>query len=221
MELPDREPGELERCLKDLAWINRFLGGYRVIFRHLPGLLAGLARPARILDVATGYGDIPRRIAKWARRRGLPVEIECLDRHGQILELASRASAEYPEIRFVSGDGLALPYPDRSFDVVLASLVLHHLEGEAPLRFLSELHRVSRRGVLVNDLRRGRWPFLVSWACLHAVSRNRFILHDGPISVRRGFVASELADLARGAGWPRARVRRHPFFRLALVGEVG
>ena len=65
LDLPDQDLPELERCLRDLAWINRFLGGTRVIFRHLPRLVAGLSPPVRILDVATGYADIPRAVARW------------------------------------------------------------------------------------------------------------------------------------------------------------
>ncbi|HSC70352.1 MAG TPA: methyltransferase domain-containing protein, partial [Candidatus Methylomirabilis sp.] len=114
---------------------------------------------------------------------------------------------------------LTLPYPDESFDVVLASLILHHSEGEAQARLLRELYRVARCAVVVNDLRRGRWPFLVTWMSLRLVSRSRMIHHDGPLSIRRGFLGTELLALAREAGWVQARVSHHPFFRLALVGE--
>ena len=93
------------------------------------------------------------------------------------------------------------------------------MEGEEQVRLLRELYRVASRAVVVNDLRRGRWPFLVTWAALHILSRNRLIHHDGPLSVRRSFLPAELLALARRAGWKRARVSRHAFFRLALVGE--
>ncbi len=219
MDRSDAAPGELARTLRDLAWINRFLGGTRLICRQLASLLPGPSAPIRILDVATGYADIPRAIVLWARRRDIRLTVEALDNHAQILELAGRASAAYPEIHFRRGDALALPYPDGSFDVVLASLLLHHMEGDDQVLLLRELYRVARHGVLVNDLRRGRWPFLVTWASLHVVSGNRVIHHDGPLSVRRGFLREELLALAREAGWARARVCRHAFFRLALVSE--
>jgi SAM-dependent methyltransferase len=219
MELPCADLRELSSTLEDLAWINRSLGGTRVVIGHIAPLLRSLPAPVRILDVGTGYADIPRAIARWARQRGLPVEIEGLDRHDQILELAARAGADYPEIRLRQGDALALPYPDLEFDVVLASLILHHMEDEEQVRLLRELNRVARRFALVNDLRRGRWPFVVTWTSLRLVSRNRMIHHDGPLSIRRGFVAQELGALARAAGWSRARVTRHAFFRLALAAQ--
>jgi len=219
MDLPDADPAELARTLSDLAWINRWLGGSRLVCRHLSRLLEDRATSLRILDVATADADIPRAILRWGRRRNLSIEIEAVDHHDQILRLARQRSTAYPEIRVRNADALSLPYPEGSFDIVIASLVLHHMEGEDQVRLLRELYRVARRAVLVNDLRRGYWPFVVTWASLHALSRSRLILHDGPLSVRRAFLPEELLALARGAGWTRTRVSRHAFFRLALVGE--
>lgn len=219
MDLPGADRDELARTLNDLAWINRWLGGTRLVRTELPPLFHGLRGPIRILDVATGYADIPRAIVSWGRRRRLAIEVEGLDHHDQILALARQASATSPEIRLRQANALDLPYPDGHFDVVLASLVLHHMEGEEQVRLLRELYRVARRAVLVNDLRRGRWAFLITWASLHVVSRSRLIHHDGPLSIRRGFLPEELLALAREAGWATAHVSRHSFFRLALVGE--
>lgn len=219
MDLPDADPDELRRTLQDLAWINRWSGGTRLVRRHLASLLDGRPGPIRILDVATGSADIPRAIAGWARRRGLPVRIEAIDHHDRILSLARPASAAYPEIRLRRADALSLPYAEGGFDLVLASLILHHMEGSDQVRLLRELYRVAKGAVLVNDLRRGYWPLLVTWGSLHLVSRSRLIHHDGPLSVHRGFLPGELAALARAAGWERVRVSRHAFFRLALIGE--
>jgi len=227
MDLPGTDAGERARALRDLARFNRLFGGTRAILNHLASLLPppqtapapSGGTPIRILDVATGYGDIPRAIVRWARQRGLHLQIEALDHQDRIAELAARASAAYPEIRIHVGDALKLPYTDERFDVAFASQVLHHMEGEDQMRLLSELYRVARRAALVSDLRRGRWPFLVTWAGVHVISRSRLIRHDGPLSIRRGFLGEELVRTAREAGWRRAKVSRHAYFRLVLVGR--
>ncbi len=221
MDSSNADPTELPRTLQDLAWINRFLGGVRIIRSQLTALLPILPAPIRILDVGTGLADIPRAVVGWARERGLAVEVEAVDHHDQILRLAQAASLDFPEIRVRRAEALALPFPDGSFDVVLASLVLHHMEGSAPVRFLRELHRVARHAVVVNDLRRGSFPRLVTWASLHLLSRSPYTRHDGPLSVRRSFLPHELLELAQAAGWTRVQVSRHAFFRLALVGIKG
>lgn len=220
MDRPEVDPEELARTLADLARINRLFGATRLVLDHFVTLLPALPAPVRILDVGTGYADLPRTIARWARQRGLGVQIDALDHHGGIRGWAAQACAEYQEIRLREGDALALPYPDRSMDVVLASQLLHHMEGEEPVRLLRELRRVARRAVLVGDLRRGAWPFGATWMALHLVSRSPLIRHDGPLSIRRGFRPAELLELARTAGWTAPQVVRHPFFRLALTERL-
>jgi hypothetical protein len=91
------------------------------------------------------------------------------------------------------------------------------MEGQEPIQFLRELRRVARFAVVVSDLRRGAWPFLVTWTTLRLISRSPLIRHDGPMSIRRGFLPMELLALAEAAGWKTPRVFRHAFFRLALM----
>jgi SAM-dependent methyltransferase len=219
MDRPDLAPAELERALRTLARVNRVFGGTRAVLRHLPYLSGALPPPLRVLDVGSGYADIPRAIVRWARRRRRPIEITALDRHVGTLAVAARACAMYPEIRVCDGDALALPFPSASFDLVLASQILHHMEGTEPIRFLRELARVARHGILVHDLRRGVWPHAVTWAALHVISRSPVIRHDGPLSIQRAYLPAELDALARAAGWRAPRVVRHAFFHLALLEE--
>ena len=217
MEQPGLDTSELLLALETLAGVNRRFGATRLVLRHLAALDDGSPTPLSLLDVGTGYADIPRDVARWARRRGRPVRITALDRHAGTLALAGRACADYPEIRVRQGDALRLPFPAQSFDVVLASQILHHMEGADAVQLLRELARVARRAVLVHDLRRGAWPQLVTWAALRLVSRSSVIRHDGPMSIRRGYVPAEMLDLARKAGWRSPRLTRHAFFRLALL----
>jgi len=219
MEGAGVDPEALRRTLADLGWINRRLGGVRVVLRHLRRLLPGLPRPCRILDVGTGYADIPRAVARWARRQRLPLAIEAVDRHPQIVRLAQAASRDYPEISVRTAEATALPYPPGSFHVALASLLLHHMEGDGPVRLLAELDRVASRAVLVNDLRRGWVPLCATWAGLRLLSRDPLIRHDGPVSVRRAFTPGEALGLARQAGWTTPRLTRHALFRVALLTE--
>jgi hypothetical protein len=221
MEAPDLDAAALGRTLQDLAWINRRLGGLRLILGQLERLLPHLPRPVRILDVGTGYADIPRGIVDWARRRRVPVAVEAVDRHPGVLALAQAASQAYPEIRVRAAEATALPYASGSVHLALASLLLHHLEGEEPVRLLRELDRVASRAALVNDLRRGWLPLAATWLGLRLCSRDPLIRHDGPLSVRRAFSPAEMLALAREAGWRAPRVTQHVPFRLALVTRKG
>jgi hypothetical protein len=219
MDAPGLDPALLHRTLTDLAWINRALGGVRLVLRELARVMRDPPSPVRILDVGTGYADIPRAIACWARRRGVAVEIEALDRSPEIVRLAREACRHYPEIRVRVGDALGLRHGVGPAHVVLSSLLLHHMEGDEPVRLLRGLDRAASRAVIVNDLRRGWLALGATWAGLRLLSAEPLIRHDGPLSVRRAFTPAEALALAREAGWARPRVARYAVFRMALVTE--
>jgi SAM-dependent methyltransferase len=216
LDAPRHDMAELEQSLGHVASVNRWLGGVSTITRYIKPMLAD--KPTRILDVATGSADIPLQIAKWARRHRFDVEILATDIHPQMLELARKRCAEFPEVRIEAADALQLPYDSKSFDVAMLSLALHHFESEDQLRVLREMARVARRLILVNDLERG-WLNYAGALLLGATywRGNRLTRHDGPLSVLRSFTRAELEHIARKAGI-RGKVNRHFFQRIVLVG---
>lgn len=217
LDAPLHDPAELEASLEDVAAVNRWLGGRRALLRHLAPLLSE-DRPTTLLDAGTGSADLPRAIARWARRHRRPLRALAFDLHEQTLAIARRQSACWPELRFARADVRALPLPDGAVDIALLSLTLHHLEGEDQLTALRELGRVARRAVLVGELERNLPAYLGARLLSATLWRgNRLTRHDGPISVRRAFTASELLALAHDADLPHPRVYRHPLFRLVLV----
>jgi ubiquinone/menaquinone biosynthesis C-methylase UbiE len=190
----------LEANLRDLRRINWLTGGASLSVRAISGLLPD---GGTVLDVGTGGADIPVRLIDDARRRGTMLEVTATDSRQEVLEAAL---AVRPELEHVPGltlglaDGRRLPWPDGKFDVAHASLVLHHLEPEDVVMFLRELRRVSRLGIVVNDLSRGRLAWLGAWLVTHTVAAGRYTRHDGPLSVRRAYTWSEMDELLRAAG---------------------
>ncbi|HEX2092020.1 MAG TPA: methyltransferase domain-containing protein [Longimicrobiaceae bacterium] len=219
MDEPEVDPGELARSLRDLRGVNRWLGGTRVVLRHLGGMIQRLPiGSCTVLDVATGSADIPLVLARWARAHRLRVRVTATDNHPRTLALAREHAAADPDVRVELADALDLPYDRSAFDFALCSTALHHFRDGDAMRVLRELDRVARWGVVVNDLRRSR-PALLGARLLaatlwrsHPVTR-----HVGPLSVRRSFTPVELLDLAGRAGIEGARVHTHLPFRLALV----
>lgn len=222
MDEPGQDPAELARSLADLRGVNRWLGSTRVILHHLGRLVARHPRPSyRILDVATGSGDIPLQVAAWARRKGLKMEIVATDNHPTTLALAERHTAAEPAVRVQAADALGLPFGDTEFHFALCSTALHHFdEMDDAVRVVRELDRVSSIGWIVNDLSRSR-PALLGARLLAATvwRAHPVTAHDGPLSVRRSFTADELRALASAAAIDGTTVHRHVPFRLALVRE--
>lgn len=140
-----------------------------------------------------------------------------MDCGDQVLAAATAWSVDFPEIRLRRVQGPLLPYPDHSFDYVISSLFLHHLNEAEGVLLLREMARVARRGLLVNDLLRSRIACLLTAMTTRLLSDNRLTHHDGPISVLRGFRPQELRRMAATAGLADAQPSRHLWFRIALV----
>jgi demethylmenaquinone methyltransferase/2-methoxy-6-polyprenyl-1,4-benzoquinol methylase len=118
-------------------YANRDRSGFAEDLEAVVGALADLA-PARTLDVACGTGFLTRHL------RG---PVTGLDQSSRMLEIAAR---RLPGARFVEGDGLALPFPDESFDRVLSGHFYGHLDATQRATFLHEARRVAPEVVLVD-----------------------------------------------------------------------
>jgi ubiquinone/menaquinone biosynthesis C-methylase UbiE len=97
----------------------------------------------RILDVGSGTGTMTLLI-----KQAYPsANVVGLDGDPQILEIArSKARQLEIEIRFDEGMSFALPYPDDSFDIVMSSMMLHHLNRDDKQRTAQEMFRILRPG---------------------------------------------------------------------------
>ena len=225
-ELLDRaghDPAELAANLRDIRTVNRLAGGVATVLCHLPGLLSHLPRghPLEILDLATGSGDIPLSLVAWAERQGRPLHLTVTDRSPEILAEARRTLGGVPGVTFTVCDARAVPMPERSFDVVLCSLSLHHFAPGEAVQVLREMDRLSRTGFILNDIRRCLTGYLAAWAASRVATRNRLTRHDMPLSVLRAYTPDELRALLRQAGIRDASVTTHPLFRMAAVHRQG
>jgi SAM-dependent methyltransferase len=199
---------EFRACLVDLAQVNRLTRAARPTLQFLDELCRnsrvresgpGAPGPLRILDVGCGGGDMLRRIARWARRRGIAVQLTGIDLNAY----AARAAREFTPaglgITWLTGDAFSYEQP---VDVVLSSLFTHHLPEPEIVKFLAWMENVAQRGWFINDLVRDPTP-LHLFPVLAAVSGwHRFVRHDGPVSFRRAFREDDWKRMASAAGLP-------------------
>lgn len=213
------DPVELAQNLRDIRRVNQLLGGTSTVLRHLPRLLKQVpaTRPASVLDLATGSADIPIAIAKWAKKNGRAVEIVASDSSDEILDVARPRIAGYREITLARYDARAVPLAEKQFDIVLCSLSLHHFAPDDAVLVLHEMDRLARTGFILNDLRRGQLGYLAALAAARATTRNRLTRNDAPLSVRRAYTPTELAELLSRAGVVDAVISNHRWFRMAAV----
>jgi 2-polyprenyl-3-methyl-5-hydroxy-6-metoxy-1,4-benzoquinol methylase len=221
-ELMDTLPLSEAETRSTLRWLqltNRYFGGTGTILRHLAKWTAEWPtdRTLHLLDVGTGAADIPAAVVAWARRRGIPVRVTAIDSAPPIAAAARAAVRDVPEIVVEQLDLFELAATDRRFDVVTASLLLHHIPPERTPDALAAIDRLATRGVVVSDLLRSP----LTWAAVGAlalVTGNRIVRHDAPLSVRRAFTMHELGRLAASAGLSHLRPGHEGPFRVSLTG---
>jgi SAM-dependent methyltransferase len=202
-QVPDREA---LASLADLRFVNRHLGGWRSLRRAVVPLVRDIARP-RLLDVGCGSADLPARLLQ-----ELPgLRIVGLDR--KLLHL----QAAPPQLARVAADVRALPFAPVSFDVVTASLFLHHFDSEAAAALLRELFCLARRALIVNDLRRARVPYYFGRAAFPLLFRSAVSVNDGLVSIRRAFTRAELIEAFARAGITGVTLRSEFPYRLVAV----
>jgi 2-polyprenyl-3-methyl-5-hydroxy-6-metoxy-1,4-benzoquinol methylase len=171
----------------------------------------GRAVPLRILDVASGSGDVAVGLARRAARDGLAVEVTGCDVSPVAVDYARAlaARAQVGSVRFEVGNALAGEGWPADADVVVCCLFLHHLGDEEAVALLRRMRTAARRLVLVSDLRRSPAGYLFAWAGCRLLSRSRVFHVDGTLSVEAAFTTEEARRLAQRAGLTGARVTEH------------
>ena len=197
-----RPDAEFVDAYRELAAVNKWLGGIRAVTRFLPPR----GTHVRILDVAAGGCDVGEALMKDAN-----YDVVSLDLNPRGLKFADRTKP-------VAGDAFQLPFADGTFDAVISSLFFHHLSNSECIRVLSEMWRTTRHLLIVNDLHRHTLAHASIRILSALLSRSVMFRNDSAASVRRAFKPSELLDLSRQAHIPSRVVRSFPF-RLVLVAE--
>ena len=224
-ELLDLHSGslrEVRRSLHDIRRINRYLGGTKVLGDATFSLLQKHdLQNATVLDIGTGSADLPLYLAQQAQRRKLTIRVLALDISARHLQIAREdLRFEYSkEIPLLQADAFQLPLRDKSVDIVISSLFLHHFRTPQIHRLLAEFERVSRVGWIVNDLVRHNVPLWFFRLTRPIFATSYLTRYDGEVSLRRAYTAREMQEIVRQSSVPTARVQSHFPFRMSIVRD--
>jgi SAM-dependent methyltransferase len=165
------------------------------------------AGPLRVVDVGCGDGDMLRRIDAWAAKRGVPVALTGIDLNPDAIraareatQLAQRIDQQIDQrIEWIVGDVLSNAAMG-DIDVVICSLLTHHLTDPQIVQFLQWAERTTRYGWFVNDLHRKAVPYHLFRLWARFTNWHPFVKNDGAVSIRRSFVVEDWRRLCAAAG---------------------
>lgn len=189
MDAAELPPARYAKVLADLSRVNALTLARRPTLGFLERIGArGIgAKPWRILDVGFGAGDMLARIARWGDARGVALDLVGVDLNPKS-EAVARAQIG-DRARLITGDYRDLT--GQGWDIVLSSLVTHHMTGDQRADFLRFMDRECARGWLVNDLHRQRLPFMGFPLLATLAFADPIVRRDGQLSVGRSFRRAE------------------------------
>lgn len=199
MDDPDLPPDQHEHALTGLRRLNRISGVARPLYLHL--LKFANQRPGhtlRVIDIASGHGDVPVQWARWAKSGGTPMHITTTD----INDFAVRKQAELArqhdvDVSPIQRNVLTQGLPG-GFDVATCSLFMHHLDDAQAKRLLHTMQSCAD-GIVVCDLERSRLNLSLVWMGSRIVTRSKVVHHDASASVRAAYTSNEFKRLAEEA----------------------
>lgn len=208
LDSPSCPPQEVEASLRDLCRINRWFGGVATTRCLMERVAASTGqRNFSVLEVAAGFGEVPRAAAQQLAAENIALDITYLDRLASHLQQGHRA---------LVADALALPFRNESFDLVSCSLFAHHLAPAQVAAFAAEASRVSRTAVLINDLIRHPLHLLLVYAGF-PLMRSHVSRADGVASVRRAYTPEEMREILSQDFRGKIEVSSHYLFRMGVI----
>lgn len=188
----------LRDTLDKLEKINRWLGGNLVTVKALKKALKNHPKEQEltIVDIGCGHGDILRDVAKFGRKNGYKMKLIGMDANPNAIAYAKELSTEFSELTFKTEDIFSEEFKNRKFDVVLATLFLHHFKEKQLISFLGNTLKQTKIAIVVNDLHRHKLAYYL-FMLLSLFIKNTMITEDGLTSVLRGFKRKDLESISK------------------------
>lgn len=201
MDDPALDESSHQDALRGLERINRFSRSARSVWSKIEPLLKSAPqRSFRVLDIATGAGDIPIALSKLAARYGDQLKIEACDLSPRAVEFAQkRAAAANANIRFFTHDVVSQSVPD-GYDILTSSLFFHHLQTVQATELLTSMRSRTHVALIVNDLERSAGGLILANVATRLLSSSQVVHVDGPLSVKAAFSLPEIQRMAEQAG---------------------
>jgi 2-polyprenyl-3-methyl-5-hydroxy-6-metoxy-1,4-benzoquinol methylase len=211
----------VNQTLRELDFINHWLGGNQVTLNALEKLWKNLSKNENIIiaDLGCGSGEMLRLIAQRAKQQGRHVTLLGMDANPNIVSYAQSHSVQFTNIQFEAVNIFSEEFRSRKFDIVLATLFMHHFTELELIDVFSKLKSQSKVGTIINDIHRHPLAYYsIKWLT-QLFSKSNMVKFDAPLSVLRSFKKDELIYVLQKARMKRYRLKWKWAFRWQLVIE--
>lgn len=213
----------LDKTLRELHFINTWLGGNNVVLSGLEELLSktdakNFPQVLKIADLGCGGGDLMKLMAQWARKRRIKIEITGIDANPYIINYARQNTEDFPEISFRTLNVFSEEFRTMKFDIVTCTLFCHHFEDDALVALLTQLRAQVAIGLVINDIHRHWFAYYSIKLLTELFSGSSMVRNDAKVSVQRAFLKQELKDVFERSGFKKNNITWKWAFRFQAVG---
>ena len=204
--------GRIKTALTELEVINKYLGGRSTSRKGLEIISRKIKfnRKITVLDTGSGGSDN----FKYLNNDGRTISVTSLDINKGVCRYVK---AGRPDVNVICGDALNLPFKESSFDIIHISLFLHHFDEGQINKLIMDFLKISRYGVIVNDLQRSVFAYAGIKLLTFLFSKSEMVKNDGPLSVKRGFLKNELKEIFSRVKYSYATIKYRWAFRWLAV----
>ncbi|HSZ26400.1 MAG TPA: methyltransferase domain-containing protein [Cytophagaceae bacterium] len=213
------EGEDLRQNLRELKFINKWLGGNEVTFSGLKEVFKNksFSNSIHIADLGCGGGDILELIAQWGRTNHYSFNLTGIDANPFIINYARQNTIKFPEINYEVQNIFSEEFSQMKFDIINCTLFCHHFDDNQLVQLFSQLKNQLNVAVVINDLHRHWFAYYsISWLTT-LFSRSYMVKNDAKLSVRRGFLKRELEAIIRKSGYTDYSIRWKWAFRWEVV----
>jgi 2-polyprenyl-3-methyl-5-hydroxy-6-metoxy-1,4-benzoquinol methylase len=219
MDGPEKRPGSYAQAYKDISRCNALLGGHKANLKEVKRLINRSKQESyTIWDLGSGDGSTLRYLHKHLNTAGIQFKFEGFDLSELSVALAREQSSEISNMFFHHKDILTMDSA-KIPDIILCNLTLHHFEDDQAKELLCSLLKMTRLGVVVNDLERNKWAYYLFKLFSLVFIKTSIAKTDGLISIRRSFVLKELKSWSESIPGAQHRIYWKRLFRLIWVLE--
>lgn len=212
----------VHQTLRELHIINTWLGGNAITLSGLASVVNRQDPNQELLvaDIGCGGGDLLIRMAEWARKANRKLRLIGFDANPHIVAYAQVQTRAYPEIEIREANIFSDEFRQQQFDVITATLVLHHFREGELVTLLKQFQSQTRVGIVINDLHRHPLAYYSILLLTKLFSRSAMVQFDAPLSVARAFSKAEWVALLRASGITKYTLRWRWAFRWQLLINV-
>ncbi len=206
----------LYQNLRELEFINKYLGGHKVSLHGLKKLLTDKSKTYRILDIGCGGGDSIKAIASWAEKNNFKIELIGVDLKQDCIDFAKKNCSRIRNVHFICDDFRNAFSEKNRIDVVHASLFCHHFL-EIDIAAFVKTCTVNKAIFLVNDLERNWFAYYSIKILTKLFSKSPLVKNDAPLSVWRGFKRPDWQAILKLAGAKNFSIKNRWAFRHLVI----